>query len=214
MTTRDDGKKSRGQAKAPTKPAAGTRGKVSELARHIEDLGREVAHLKKAARREVEDLWSVHHSDLYPRFLRWQEDLGVETFAVFSLSGDELRPEPLLSASNAPGLQEGVKLRKDVSTLSTWWGGSVVDLVAFALASRDCQVDFRAGVFCVPIAFFENPRGLILARAKAMTPASYGAIIRHSSALLEHVRDIALEGQAESTSAASSPSRRSGRSAS
>jgi hypothetical protein len=197
MTNHDDGKKSRGQPKTGQKASTGARGKVSELARHIQDLGREVEHLKKAARREVEDLWAVHHSDLYPRFLRWQDALGVENFAVYTLAGKELRPEPLLSSSNAPGIQETLTLHKDLSKLSTWWGGSVADLVSFALASRDCQVDFRSGIFCVPIAFYENPRGLILARAKALTPASYGAIVQQSSALLSHVREVALEGQAE-----------------
>ena len=199
MTTHDDRKRSRGQAKAGQKASVGTRGKVSELARHIQDLGREVEHLKKAARREVEDLWAVHHSDLYPRFLRWQEALGIENFAVFTLAGNELRPEPLLSSSNAPGIQEAVTLHKDMAKLSTWWGGGVGDLISFALASRDCQVDFRSGIFCVPIAFYENPRGLILARAQTLTPASYGAIVQQSSALLAHVRDVALEGHAETT---------------
>lgn len=198
MTTRDDGKKSRGHEKTAPKAQGRARGTVSELARHIEELGREVHHLKKAARREVEDLWAVHHSDLYPRFLRWQEALGIESFAVFSLAGNVLKSEPLLSSANAPDVGESVSLGSDSAKLASVWGGSALDLVLFALASRDCQVDFRSGVVCVPIAFFENPRGVVLARAEALTPSGYGALVQQSNSLLAHVREVALSAQADS----------------
>ena len=215
----DDGKKNgRKASKATTQKtssanasaspsAAGTRKKVTELARHIDELGREVDHLKRAARREVEQHWAVHHSDLYPRFLRWKEALGIESFSVFSIEGDELQPEPLLSSPSAPRHDAPIHVRRGTAALQTWWGGSVGDLVAFALASRDCQVDFRAGVLCVPIVFFDNPRGLVIARVKAVSAKSYGTIMAETATLLTHVRETAQNGQAgaskTSTSAAS-----------
>jgi hypothetical protein len=191
-----EGKKrtSRKGADEASASAGSSRRKVSELSRHIDELGREVEHLRKAARREIEEHWTSHHTDLFPRFLRWQEALGVEAFSVFSLSGDTLSPEPLLTSPNAPHFPEALSVRKNVSTLATAWGGSVVDLVAFALASRDCQVDFRTGVLCVPIVFDNNPRGLVLARVKGLTAKSYGAIIAETTILLDHVREIASVG--------------------
>jgi hypothetical protein len=175
--------------------SAGNRRTVSELARHIAELGREVEHLKKAARREIEGHWAVHHTDLYPRFLRWKETLGIEIFSVFSVRGRVLDAEPLLSSPQSPTYESPVTLGLGSQSALNSWGESAEECIAYALASRDCQVDFKSGFLCVPVVLFDNPRGVILARAPTFTTQSYGTIMAETAKLLCHVREIALDGE-------------------
>ena len=141
----DDGRNNKGASGASKKktsatgPSAKPSGRVqgplvSELAHHIAELDAEVGHLRRAARREIEERWALHHTELFPRFLQWKEGLGLAHFAVYSHDGKKLTPETLLSSPGAPSVPGQMDVRKDRAELESAWGGQAGDLLAFALS--------------------------------------------------------------------------------
>lgn len=198
----DDGRHNKGAPRTTktkpsfAQPSARVHGsQVSDLARHIAELDAEVSHLRKAARREVEERWALHHTELFPRFLQWKESLGLAHFAVYSHDGKYLTPEALLSSPGAPKLHGALDVRQGRAELEAAWGAQAFDLLAFALASRDLQVDFRTGVLCVPIAFFETVTGVVLARMQVSDPKSYPRLLLETNAFLTQVREVSGESQ-------------------
>jgi|GEM_PF-6568530 len=169
---------------------------VSDLARHIAELDAEVGHLRKAARREIEERWALHHTELFPRFLQWKEGLGLTHFAVYSHDGKTLSLETLMSSPGAPGLSGPLDVRQGRAELEAAWGAQAGDLLAFALASRDLQVDFRTGVLCIPIVFFDSVTGVVFARLQVSDPKTYPRILAETNALLTHVREVSVESHA------------------
>ena len=63
-------------------------------------------------------------------------------------------------------------------------------------ASRELQVDFRTGVLCVPIVFFDSVTGVVLARMQASHTMAYPRILAETNALLTHVREVSMAGHA------------------
>jgi hypothetical protein len=161
---------------------------LDEMMREINRLTEETSALTEQARQTIEQEWHHLHSELFPQFCGWKEQVQGLFFSTFYLQKGALAFVPLLSDASSPQFAAPITLRGDMAPLTDAYGTRSGLLVGLCMSSHDMQFDFSAKTVLFPIVLFERTVGIVAARIPALAPAQYEEISRATAVLLDAIR--------------------------
>ena len=174
--------------------------KISEINDHLLLLTQEVGHLRRVARREIEENWSKLTEAYSSPFQEWQASIKAEWCCGFAHNPQGWSILAGMSCgSNSPltDLTPEAHNGREIENLLRAKG---FENTAFQLglshSSKDLEVCFLEQTICLPIVLFDNLQGFILAKVEFSGDKvrDYRLLQQTSAHFLSHLRSNLFQG--------------------
>lgn len=170
---------------------------MSEIALEIQNLSAEIKALNAEARESLEKLWTVRHTELFPKLCAWKEAIGASLFSTFKIDSKEMKHVSLLSDADSPYLNETINLNSESSNeLDECYGNNSEMFIQLAFGSREMQFDFESKTVFMPFVLIQHVNAIIIAKIPELIPEQYASIVNVSTVSVNQMRRIVLNGAA------------------